>query len=512
MNKKKLSTLVTIVTAVALLAGCSSTGNEPKQGASSNPTQNNKQTEEVKQESPTKISIMTRLHTAEVPSDKLEKLIEEKTNTELDIQWVPDSTYNDKVNAAFATGALPMVFNGDLNTFRSAIRDDQFWEIGKYLKDFTNLSNLNENVLRNMQVDGKVYTLYAERPLARSGLIFRKDWADKLGLDAPTNLDELYDMLYQFTYNDPDGNNKNDTIGLTDRSDMIYGAFKTVSSWHGTPNYWGEKDGQLLPEFMFPQYIETMKFFKKLHQEGIINQDFPVTSKEDQRNLMITGKAGAYIGTMPDAVGLQTELEKVNAEATLDVFNRIEGPEGFKIWMATQGGAGFLFPKSAIKTEEDLLKILTFYDQLMSPEIANLITWGVEGEHYTLVDGRTKANEDQKMLDRELKPYSGAIAIGGSSTIPGLYQAKWEDPLKQKAEELVLDNVDFLIDNPVAPLESLTFNEIGARLQQMINDATFHFILGEIDEAGFQAVVDKWLADGGQKIIDEYTEAYNASN
>lgn len=511
MNKKNVSSLLTLITVAAVLAGCSRGNNSPKQAATTEPTQNAEQPVEVKQEAPTKISIMTRLHTAEVPSDKLEKLIEEKTNTELDIQWVPDSTYNDKVNAAFATEALPMVFSGDLNTFRTAIRDGQFWEIGKHLKDFEYLSNLNENVLRNMQVDGKVYTLYAERPLARSGFIFRKDWADKLGLDAPTNLDELYDMLYQFTYNDPDGNGKNDTIGLTDRSDMIYGAFKTVASWHGTPNYWGEKDGQLLPEFMFPQYVETMKFFKKLHQEGLINQDFPVTSKDEQRNLMITGKAGAYIGTMPDAVGLQTEAKNVNPSAELDVFNRIEGPEGFKVWMATQGGAGFLFPKSAIKTEEELLKILEFYNQLMSPEIANIITWGVEGEHYNLVDGLAKAIDDQKVIDRELKPYSGAIAIGGSSTIPGLYQAKWEDPLKQKAEALVLDNVDFLIDNPVAPLESLTFNEIGARLQQTINDATFQFILGELDEAGFQAVVDKWLADGGQKIVDEYTAAYNAS-
>lgn len=503
--------LVTIITALVVFAGCSGESNSSQQPGTSNAAQGNKQTEEIKQEAPTKISIMTRLHTSEVPSDKIEKLIEEKTNTQLDIQWVPDSTYNDKVNAAFATDALPMVFSGELNTFRTAIRDDQFWEIGKYLNDFEYLSNLNENVLRNMQVDGKVYMLYAERPLARSGLIFRKDWADKLGLSAPTNLDELYDMLYQFKHNDPDGNNKNDTIGLTDRSDMIYGAFKTVASWHGTPNYWGEKDGQLLPEFMFPQYIETMQFFKKLHQEGLINQDFPVTSKEDQRSMLITGKAGAYIGSMPDAVGLQVELEKVNTNAQLDVYNRIDGPEGYKIWMATQGGAGLLFPKSAIKTEEELLKVLAFYNQLMSPEVANLIIWGIENEHYTLVDGLAKANEDQKLIDRELKPYAGAVSIGGTSTIPGLYQPKWEDPLKQKAEELVLDNVEFLIDNPVAPLESITFNEVGARLQQMINDATFHFILGEIDEAGFQTVVDKWLSDGGQKIIDEYTEAYNIS-
>lgn len=41
-----------------------------------------------------------------------------------------------------------------------------------------------------------------------------------------------------FTENDPDGNGKKDTTGFMDRSDLVYGAFKTLSSYFGTPNYW----------------------------------------------------------------------------------------------------------------------------------------------------------------------------------------------------------------------------------------------------------------------------------
>ncbi|MCA0758716.1 extracellular solute-binding protein [Paenibacillus sp. N4] len=510
MKRRKLATLVPIGVAVALIAGCAGS-KEPAPAAASDNGNKGANEESAAPKNPTKISIIAKLHVAEVPSDKLEKLIEEKTNTELDIQWVPNTIYEDKINAAFATGALPMSFSGDINKFREAIIDGQFWEIGPYLEEFENLRNLNPSVLRNMEVDGKLYSLYSERPLSRQGLIFRKDWADQLGLSAPKNLDELYEMLKQFKNNDPDQNGKNDTIGLTDRSDMVYGAFKTVASWHGTPNYWGEKDGKLLPEFMFPEYMETMKFFHKLHQEGLINQDFPVTSKEDQRALLVSGAAGAYIGSMPDAWGLQTELTKVNPKGVLDVHNRIEGPKGLGVWLAVQGGGEvLLFPKSAVKTEEQLKEVLSFYNQLMSPEVANLALWGVEGEHYTVVDGLAKPAEDTAMLDREVKPYS-VIAIGGEMSIPDRLRAKWEDPIKQKAENLVLDNNEFLIDNPAAPLESKTFVEMGERLQQAINDATYKFILGDIDEAGFQKVVDKWLADGGQKIIDEYTADYEAS-
>lgn len=513
MRTKKLNAIVPLVVAIALIAGCgTATQSPPSESETPGSTSQVESEEKAPEKSPAKISIMTKLHGAEIPSDKIEKLLEEKTNTELVIQWVPSTNYEDKVNAAFATGALPMAFIGDINKFREAILDDQFWEIGPYLAEFNHLSNLNPSVLRNMQVDGKLYSLYSERPLSRQGFIYRKDWADKLGLSAPKNMDELYEMLKQFKNNDPDGNGKDDTIGLTDRSDLIFGAFKTVSSWHGTPNYWGEKDGKLLPDFMFPEYVETMKFFRRLHQEGLINQDFPVTSKEDQRNLLITGKAGAYIGSMPDAVGLQKELKEVNPNAVLDIYNRIEGPKGLGVWMLVQGGGEvLLFPKSAISSEEQLKEILSFYDKLMSPEIANLVAFGVEGEHYTLENGQVLPSKETEMLDREVKPYSGAVAIGGQSTIPGLYRVKWEDPLKQRAEDLVLDNNNFLIDNPASGIESRTFTEMGARLQQMITDATYQFILGDLDEAGFQKVVDKWLADGGQKMIDEYSAAYASS-
>ena len=179
-----------------------------------------------------------------------------KTGTKLDIQWVPDGTYDEKVNASFATGTLPQVTYlknaASLVNMRDAIRNGQFWEIGPLLDQYPNLSKLKPDVLKNTAVDGKIYALYREVPLSRQGIIYRKDWADKLGLSAPTNIDEFYNMLKQFKEKDPDGNGQDDTIPLTDRNDLIYGAFKTVSSWLGTPNNWGEKDGKLAPNSCSP--------------------------------------------------------------------------------------------------------------------------------------------------------------------------------------------------------------------------------------------------------------------
>jgi ABC-type sugar transport system, periplasmic component len=521
MAKKRIFPLLAIVTAVAVaLSGCGGSGGgnsqEPAtQGQQGQTQQNDGGTKAETPKKPVKITIMANLHTPEVPSDKIEKLVEEATNTELDIQWVPDGSYDEKMNASLATGTLPKAVyiknQASLILLRSAIRNGQFWEIGPLLKDYPNLSRLNPEVLKNTSVDGKIYALYQERPLSRQGLIYRKDWADNLGLSAPTNIDEFYNMLKAFTENDPDRNGVHDTIGLTDRNDLVYGAFKTVASWFGTPNNWGEQDGKLMPEFMFPQYMETMKFFRKLHQEGLINQEFPVTSKTDQQNLLITGKAGAYIGSMADVGSLHSKIIEVNPDALLDVHHKIAGPDGkYAVWAIPGYGSVVLFPKSAVKTEEELRDILAFYDQLMSTELANLIYWGIEGEHYTLEDGLVVPSSDVALTDREVKPYQ-ALQIGGVSTIEGFLSAKHSPPSKAKAEELILDNNNYLIHDPTAALDSETYTTEGVKLGEMINDATYRFILGDLDEAGFQAVIDNWLKQGGQKIIDEFNASYQQS-
>ena len=262
--KKKLVGLFTMLLMLFVIAACS---NDDKGKEVGKEVEKEKDKETVVEEkAKAKFSLMTKLHTAEVPDEKLLKLVAEAGDVELDIVWVPDNNYSDKLNTAFATGTFPQAVTmgaDQINQFKEAFRDDQFWEIGPYFSEFKNLGNLKEAVIKNTMVDGKVYSLYQGRPLSRQGLIYRKDWADNLGLSAPKTVDEFYEMARAFSEDDPDGNGKNDTIGLTDRSDLVFGVFKTIASWHGTPNNWGEKDGQLLPEFMFPEY----KTYNGFHEE-----------------------------------------------------------------------------------------------------------------------------------------------------------------------------------------------------------------------------------------------------
>lgn len=489
--------LIGLVMLIVFLVACnesaSSTGDESSTGGDS---------DEVHE-----ISILVPLHHAETPDSMIEEKLEELTGVELDLQYVPASNYQDRMNTAFATDSMPDIANIPIEgNFKEAIRDDQFWEIESYLDEYDNLSKLKDEILDNMRVDGKLYSLYQGRPLSRQGIIYRKDWLDNLGLDTPQTVDEFYEMLKQFTENDPDGNGVDDTIGLADRGDLAYGSFETIASWFNTPNQWGEKDGELLPAFMFPEYRETMEFMRDLHENGYINHDFPVTSKPDQQDMMKSGKAGVYIGCMCDVGSLHSDGVAINPEMEMDVHNKIAGPHGeYQIWSIPGYNHPYFFPKSAVETEEELKAILGFLDKLMEPEVANVLYWGIEGEHYTVEDGKAVAIEDSGKLDREVTPYQ-TIEVGEPET-NGRYEGAFPLETRAKAEELFKDNENYLIENPVVTLDSATFDLRGEELKTIITDATFNYIIGEIDDEGFDAEIDKWRAAGGEDVIKEYNES-----
>ncbi|WP_440961895.1 extracellular solute-binding protein [Paenibacillus nitricinens] len=455
------------------------------------------------------ISILAPLHFPQQPSKEIMAEIEKLTGVKLDIRWVPEGVYTDKMNTALTTnslGKVTFVKFSDYNLVKNAIRSDAFWEIGPYLQEFSNLKQLNPAILKQTSVDSKIYGLYTERPSSRQGVIIRKDWLDNLHLNNPQTLDELYEVMRQFTYNDPDQNGKQDTLGLVDRNDLVYGVFKTLSSYFGTPNNWKLENHQFVPEFVTAQYKNTMNFMKKLYDEKIINQDFALTSKEVQRDKFINGIAGVFIGSMTDVQRLSIEAQNLNPKAELTLINRIKGPEGYKVWSIPNYNGLYLFSKKAIATEDELRQVLEFFDQTMDKDVANIMMYGFEGRHYKLEEGKIILPEETSELRvKEVNPlYSLMIADISNKNIMEVAQ---KEQLTSLADQLSKDNESFLVDDPTVSLSSSTYDEKNVELSTIIVDATYNYILGNITAEGFQKEVEKWRASGGDLIIKEYGEA-----
>jgi len=456
------------------------------------------------------LTIMAPLHFPNPPDEKIVGEIEDLTGTRLAIEWVRDEIYEDKMNTALMTSSLKkatFVKYTDYIVMKNAIRSGAFWEIGPYLDDYPNLKKLDPDILKQTSVDGKIFGLYTERPFSRQGLIIRKDWLEALGLKPPASLDELYDVLYQFTYRDPDRNGVDDTIGLTDRNDLVFGAFKTLSSYFGTPNSWAVEGRAFVPEFKTQAYMDTMNFMKKLFEEKLINADFAVTSKDVQRNLLIRGNAGVYIGSMQDVQRLAEETHKIDPDAEFTLVNRIAGPKGYQVWAIPNYNGLFLFSKKAMKTEEELRQMLAFFDRSMDADIVNRLKYGLEGRHYVREADKVRLLDNSTLLRANEISSLYTLMIADMNN-PNLMKVAHQESLSELADQLVEDNEHFIVRDPTEGLESATNDEKGSELYKIVSDATYNYMLGNMDEAGFRKEVEKWEKGGGGEIAREYADAY----
>lgn len=99
------------------------------------------------------IKIMAPLLSPESPSDKSPSLkaLEKYTGKEIKVTWVPDSSYNDKFNIVMASGEMPhaIVIKDKSAGFIKSVKAGAFWELSPYLKDYKNLSQADEKILKN---------------------------------------------------------------------------------------------------------------------------------------------------------------------------------------------------------------------------------------------------------------------------------------------------------------------------------------------------------------------------
>lgn len=436
------------------------------------------------------------------------KRLEEYTHTDLHITWSPNSSYNDKVNITLAFGTLPMIMkveNTRIASVASAIEKGLFWEIGPYLKRYPNLSQANPEIMDNISNNGKVYGIYRARKQGRLGISYRKDWLDKLGLAEPQTIDDFYAVLKAFTEEDPDGNGIRDTYGLAVSRYPL--PWDMMQIWFGAPNKWGiDAGGELVPDHFTQEYRNSLKFFRQIYEEGLVNPDFPIFDPARWNEQMIGGHAGVMLDVADTAGRLESGLKKENPDAAIDVMGAVAGPDGLRTLGTTGYNGIFLISKNGVKTEEELLRVLDFLDKLNDEPIQRMLYYGLENIHYTLHNGVMES-----IPAGEIPPeYNMGDLEQLLPLIPELNKLKSASPLRQKVDEVIRENTSIIVTNPAEGLESATYIQKGVMLDDMVNEARIQYITGKIDDQGFDQVLEAWKINGGDNVIVEVNEAYRA--
>lgn len=457
---------------------------------------------------PFPISIMTTSFTKN-PAGKdspVLKEVEKYTNTVLDIQWGSNSSYEDELNLAFASGDLPdvVLITSKSSGVITAARTGAFYELTPWLDGYENLRQANQTVLNNVRIDNQLFGIPRMRTLGRYGVVYRKDWLDNTGLAVPKTIDDFYAMLKAFTENDPDQNEHDDTYGLILTN--MTGSLDIMQTWFGVPKDWGvSTDGKLVPAHLTGEYREAMRFFRKIYEEKLVNQDFPLFDPERWNDPFVTGRAGCIVDVLDRANTIVGRLERIGGNRSMvDVFAAVSGRTGLKN-LSTSGYNGF-YAISGRKSESELKTILAFFNKLNDRDMQDLLYHGIEDRHYIVKNGEVTRQMAEGVSETERNDLSMLLTfIPRDLTTPVAM-----DALRKKILLLQTENEKNLVSNPAESFTSEVYSTKGNFLDDLISDARMKYITGEIDDSAFENTLDIWLESGGSQYIQEINAQYAA--
>lgn len=506
-SRSVVSPMLWLAIIILLLSACGSSNSSPAPAAGGE-TAGSSISADGETAAPAKeiqpVSLLLKYYSADVPqAEEGFRYIEELAGVKLDIIWSPSPTYDEKVNATLASNKLPeviLISNNRGENIVDAVGGGAFWELGPYLNEFPNLSQvLPEEVLYNISYNGKVYSIPSLRNTSETSFIIRQDWLDKLSLPIPDSIDSFYETVQAFKNNDPDGNEADDTIGLIETADAS--AFHEIKLWFGSPNGWGVRDGQLVPDFTTDEYLEAMKFFRKLYEEKLINEDFPLVTQNQLLDYINKGKAGLYKGAFPQlSNGWFAPLAEQNKDAELLAFINVKGTDDVARKSAGGGYNGsFFIPKSSVPTEERLKEILGVFDVIASKEVRDVISIGFENVHYKVENGKNIVTDSEAYV-KNIIPLRWIMVADGITD----HVLAGTNPTNEFVSQAIIldDSVEQVFD-PTNPFIKKTIVD-----EKIIDDARSKYILGLLNEQDWLNAIENWRKSGGDTLIKELNEQY----
>lgn len=472
------------------------------------------------------LSVMAPFLSTTSPKDgnEIELAIEKQIGVDLEMTWVPNASYGDKVNITLAGDDLPqvMVIQGKDPGFVRNAEAGAFWDLTDHLDDYPNLATDLPEVQKASSINGKVYGVFRARDAMREAVIIRKDWLQNLGLEMPTTVDELAEVARAFTEDDPDGNGADDTYGLiipkwpgTIGTNSPWDAIET---WYGAGTRWTERGGELVPSFTTDEWLEAVQFERQLVEDGVVNADYATFDSAKWNEPFLTGQGGIIIDVHSRAgqlIGLFKQSDPENFENYVDITGNLEGPDGEVHALPTAGYSGFLaIPRSSVRTEEQLKQVLQVLNDLNSDEVGPLLNNGIEGVTYELEGDLAVGIDD---VSQELKDTVGAYAqlgtnVNGFKGYRPKQASEYEQEMYDKRKQIEAADLELAEFDPAAPYMSPTYVSKGAQLDTIVADARIQYIAGQLDLDGLKDAVARWRSSGGDDVITEINELADADS
>ena len=442
------------------------------------------------------------------------KYLLEQANLTMDVTELSVDEYVEKANLLMNSGDYPeFLFKAsklDLNKYgMEGLLIPLEDLIREYAPNLTALLDERNGWNVITAADGHVYALpciVPSRIFADGNFVWwiNKRWLDNLGLEEPTNADELYEVLKAFKEQDANGNgDPNDEVPMTFDGDwglVRYQSYLGDGSHY--QDYFYIKDGELdfypMTEGFKNDYLG---FFKKLADEGILKaSDFSQTADQ----VKALGMSGDILGMFQNS-SASGYVENYNDYVPMKAY----APDLFPLNTGVTPGAMSITDKC-----ENPEVLIAWADQLFTEEGGCIPRMGVEGDTYTVnADGTWLANNEK------YDNYTYQCTLMGAAAVPFLQPELYLNAADQDTRDLNkwLYDPEVGIFGKGTIVPTLTFteeeNEIVSTLKTSINDYikvyTAKVVSGEADLEGSWDEFQNTLKNmGAEDLVKVYKDAY----
>lgn len=354
--------------------------------------------------------------------------------------------------------------------------------------------------------DGHIYYVPGiNPPTVAAGWFVRQDWLDKLGLSTPTNVEEYYNVLKAFREQDPNGNGQADEVPYFSR---FSSPTDLLSLWDAFQD-WNQKDGKVYYGPTTQEFKEAYSNIAKWYGENLIDKEI-YTRGGKARDKLLGDNVG---GSTHDWFGSTAQFNDILKESVPGMDFRAFAPPNGKEYSVREE---VIAQGAAISAQSEKKEVaIRFMDFIYSETGGRFMNFGIEGEHYDMVDG--------KPVFRDWVIHGDKTAInvleeaGACSAFPYIqdfwYEEQWLTPIAKEGVDLYLDN-NYLVER--FPTLSYTveeqnrLNEIMTAVETLVDETTQKWVFGSQGvEENFDAFVSQMYSMGLEEAEKIQQAAYD---
>lgn len=542
--KKVVSCMLASIMAVSCLVGCGEQKHEESKATSSQektevsqPTSESKEPElelgyPIKEDVTLTIAwpveAAVTAHAADLSETAFGKEWQERTGVNIEIVSYADAS---ALNMLLSSGELPDIIYGNLNSYpggaAGAIADGLIQPINDYMQyapDLQAVFDGDESVYKDsMTGNGDIIGFLHIRPgkltdLVLNGLLVRKDWLDELKLEAPTNADELYDVLKAFKEEKGVKYPLTGTGGMINRlasAGVITSPFNLpMADFHNV-------DGEIHYGYYENEMKDVLAYMNKLVEEELLNPNFATLDNNAVTADMLNGVSGMAMAQGSRAYIWYNGGREVNPEYDIVAIPSLQTPDG-QLGMGASydkrlsGNGAFI--TSDCKNVEAAVRFLNYG---YTDEGTLFFHYGFEGINYEInADGcivtLNGADKHPDWTSAEIGGYYQRGWAHGPYEMRTLYPGvDSEDGIRMKAakEEFaktqVSDYVLPTLQNYMSYEDAQEISKLMAEIDTYRSEMVTKFILGTESLDNFEKY-QKTLKDMGiEKVIEIYQKAYS---